>query len=153
MMFSGLDGKNGYIERAAQIWLVQVAEKGPPSDQDGCNYYRVNVIEAFKGNPESDRPLVCSVFRPLALDGRYLFFGFNRLSTGIWMDNGNISPVPVPRAMSTNELKGKSLREKLSYIINGRRKEIDTEVLRLKEENNDLGSGMDIDRRNEALRK
>ncbi len=63
------------------------------------------------------------------------------------MDNGNISPIPMPRLMSTDELKRKNLNEQLTHIILGRTKEIDAETAELDNEKKILLGGLQIDKR------
>lgn len=150
MMFNGM---NGYIKRAENIWLVQVIKESGTPDENACTYYEVRIVQTLKGGLKLHEFTACSVGRDLVAGARYVVFGFNMMRPGVWMDNGNISPIPVPGSVSTDELKGKSLDEQLTYIAQARSKEIDGRISDLKREKEVLERGLQNDKRDNDGKK
>lgn len=130
MMFNSVDQ---YLDRANGIWVLQVVRK-TGTDQDGRPVYEAKVLLDVKGSSEKVLR-ISSVFNELSLESRYLFFAFGRLSDGKgWMDNGNLSPVPIPRSFGLSDLEGKPPTEQISMIVSARMAQIEVEMKRLSDE-------------------
>lgn len=150
MMFNGPDQ---YIESAQGIWIVEVVgQRAQEGDHEAGPVYEAKVIQTLKGNAQKNPLALCTVFKPLTAGGRYLVFGFNKVSDdGPWLDNGNVSPVQIPASMALSELEGKSLKEQVSRIVSARCQEIERLVNQLNGEKKALEEGMDFQKRRDVL--
>jgi len=144
MMFNSVDR---YIERAhIGIWIVEAGNvQAVPNSNPELSYRTVKVIKVLEGDALSEEMRVTSVFRSLIPGERYLLFGFSAESVdrgGGLMDNGNISPVPIPISFSLALLQGKSLKEQIELILFARIEEIDQQSKELAEEKKAITSGL-----------
>lgn len=143
MMFNSI---NQYIERADGIWIVQIIKESEKEHMDWPTY-QVKVLQTLKGDPDKKTLTVCAISRELMSGHRYLFFGFNRGSASrSWLDNGNVSPIPLPPTFSFNELEGKSVKEQISRIMTARCKELERLIKELREEKEALKKGLEFQR-------
>jgi len=148
MMFNSVDQ---YIERAHGIWIAQIVKQTGQQREIGPTY-EAKIIRTVKGEPGKEALTICAISRELASGEQYLVFGFNRISTSdAWMDNGNISPVPVPASFSLVELKGKSVKEQVAAIITARCSDLDRLIKRLAEEKSALERGLEFQERLDKL--
>ncbi|MCX5636202.1 MAG: hypothetical protein NTX52_00715 [Planctomycetota bacterium] len=144
MMFNSVDQ---YVERSSGIWIVEVVKQSGQERESGPTY-EVKVIQTLKGDPKKKTLTVLAISRELVCGRRYLVFGFNRASDSrSWMDNGNVSPIPVPASLSLTELKGKSTKEQISSIMVARSNELDSLIKQLTEEKKALENGLDFQKR------
>lgn len=134
VMFNSVDQ---FLDRADGIWVLEIGDR-VRVDEDGHSICKAKALNALKATEE--RPSqVKSVFNELSPGGRYLFFGFNRSSDGkVWVDNGNISPVPIAQSFRLKELEGKTPAEQISMIISARFAQIESEMKRLSDERETL---------------
>ena len=147
MMFNSIDQ---YIDGADGIWIVEVVKQSGEERSDGSRY-EAKILQTLKGEPDKETLTVCAISRQLTSGCRYLVFGLNRSAGGAWMDNGNISPVPVPTSFSLTELEGKSQREQIACIMIARTKEIERQVKQLSEEKEALEQGLKFQERLDKL--
>jgi hypothetical protein len=145
-MFNSVDQ---YLTGAGGIWIVE--DIGEINQRSGFTY-QVKVLQSLKGN-FMDQPMEVSViFRKLIPGDRYLLFGFNfqpadGSSKGIWMDNGNVSPVPIPASFSLARLQGKPVKQAIELILSARSTEIADQVKDLTEEKSEIDHGLRIQMR------
>lgn len=148
MMFNSIDQ---YIDRADGIWIVQVVKESGKNDRNRPTY-QAKVLQTLKGDPDKKTLTVWGISRELTPGHRYLFFGFNRRSAGeAWLDNGNVSPIPLPPTFSFNELEGKSVKEQISSIMTARRRELKRLIKELTEEKATLEEGLEFQKRLDKL--
>jgi len=139
MMFNNIDQ---YISRAEGIWIVKTLQRTGQERSIGP-VHQAEVLQTLKGDPQEDVLSICPVFRELVPGHRYLVFGFTRDATnGTWIDNGNVSPVPIPNSFSLTELDGKPLKDKISIVLSARYKELARLIKRYKEEKSVLEKGL-----------
>ena len=139
------------IDRADGIWVVEVVKQSGQEPKVGSTY-EAKILQTLKGEPDKKTLTVCAIVRQLTSGSRYLVFGFNRSAGGAWMDNGNISPVPVSTSFSLTELKGKSLRDQIACIMIARTKAIERQVKQLIEEKEALRQKLEFQKRFDKLR-
>lgn len=150
MMFNSIDQ---YIKRADGIWIVKTVRRTGQDPEIGP-LYQVKVLQTLKGDSNERILTVCSVSRRLISGDRYLVFGFNKDSTKeVWIDNGNISPVPIPMSFSLNELEGKSLKDKISAVLAARHAELGRLIEKYKEEKNALEQGLKFQQHLDNIQK
>ena len=142
MMFNSVDQ---YIKYAKRIWIVEVIKKTRYEFKKGT-IYEVKVLQTLKGKFGEENLSICAVTKELKSGSRYLVFGFNQQKSGVFLDNGNISPVPIPASFSLNSLKGKSLKEQISCIITARHKELEKLINKMNEEKKALKHGIESEK-------
>ena len=147
MMFNSIEQ---YIDRADGIWIAEVVKQS--GHEREVPTYEAKILQTLKGESDKETLTVCTISRQLASGHRYLVFGFNRVSaSGVWMDNGNISPVPIPASFSLTELKEKSVRKQISGIMSARCRELDRLMKELAEEKATLEEGLQFQKRLDKL--
>jgi hypothetical protein len=146
MMFNSIDQ---YISRAKNIWIVRCLEHSDKQrDRRIGEAYDVEVLKRLKGDSGQDLLTIQTVFNELVPEDRYLVFGFNQRSEPeAWLDNGNISPVPIPRSLNLNKLQGKSIKEQISIILSARLEQLDRLIKRYAEEKSVLEKGLEFQER------
>jgi hypothetical protein len=148
MMFNSVDQ---YIERAGGIWIVEVLQQNGQEPEIGPTY-EVKIIQTLKGDSKKETFSLCAISRQLISGSRYLVFGFNRApDSGAWVDNGNVSPIPVPPSFSLAAVKGEPVENQISLIMSARSSEIDSLIKQLSEEKKALENGLDFQRRLDKL--
>jgi hypothetical protein len=147
MMFNSVDQ---YVEHASGIWIVEDIQKiGQEVDQ-------IRVVQTLKGETKGPTMLVTVIFRRLILGDRYLLFGFSVQPSdlnpkGIWMDNGDISPVPIPAMFSISQLQGKPINQQIEMILLARSAEIDNQTKKLTVEKKAIENGLELQKRQEQV--
>jgi len=146
MMFSSFDR---YIARADGIWVIEVVKQVGKQPWIGRTY-EAKVLQVLKGDPTKGTLTICALSRALVAGDRYLVFGFSQVTSGAWIDNGNVSPVPVPSSFSLTQLKGKSVKQQVVAIMTARRQALSGVVQQAREEMALLDRTLSSEKRSKA---
>jgi hypothetical protein len=108
----------------------------------------------MKGDADGRALSVSAVSRELTSGQRYLVFGFNRTpGDAAWLDNGNVSPVPVPTSFSLAGLRGKTVKDQISSIMAARCKELERLIKQFQGEKSALENGLAFQKRRDDSQK
>ena len=136
MMFNNLAQ---YIQRSEGIWIIEVVK--PIEDRGLDHAFEASILQTLKDRARDQTVMVHSVFQRLVVDNLYLFFGFNQ-HRGLWIDNGIISPVPIPATFPMAQLRGKPLVDQVAMLLHARSDEINDQLKRLMEERKSIEIGL-----------
>jgi hypothetical protein len=143
-MFNSIDQ---YVRRAHGIWIVEVTGR-ITTHRGSMPRYHATILQTMKGDTTERTLSVSAVSRELTSGQRYLVFGFNRTpGDAAWLDNGNVSPVPVPVSFSLAGLRGKTVKDQISSIMAARCRELERLIRQFQGEKSALESGLAFQKR------
>ena len=144
MMFNSV---TQYVERTDGIWIIKVVKQSGHERTVGPTY-EAKILQTLKGRPVKKNLTICAISRKLTARHIYLVFGFNRISTSeAWLDNGNVSPIPIPASFLLTDLKGKSVKKQIATIMTARCRELERLMKELAEEKAALEGGLEFQKR------
>lgn len=114
-----------YIEFAEQILVVKCVGRSPGPHEDGIGY-KVEVLQSLKGKTDHRKITVIGVFNKMDAGKYYLVFGFGKQfgrETSL-VDNGQISPMPIPKHFDVRSLTAGNTKSQVLRLFDVRLKHV-----------------------------
>lgn len=144
MMFNNIAQ---YIRSAHGIWIVEITRR-TTTQRGPMPLCHARILQTMKGGTDERTLSISAVSRELTPGHRYLVFGFNRTpDDAAWLDNGNVSPVPIPVSFSLARLRGKTVKEQISSIMAARCEELERLIRQFQGEKSALENGLAFQKR------
>ena len=137
-----------YVARADDILVVRCVRRQDDETARSIGFYtyQVELRKNLKAVETRKKLWVHAILNQMIPGRRYLVFCFGTVHSEepMRIDNGQISPVPIPQSFGLDQLKDKAVEQQVRTVLAARRAEIDRLISKLRDEAKLIDKGLGL---------